>query len=156
MAIEITFSGEEQTYEPIPKGSYEAFVNSVQRKKTQNGDDMFNVRFVIAEGQFKGRSLFSNFVLKEELKWKLQKLLIATGLVQPRTKTSFTLSDEAQELVGRKVGLKVGEAEYNGEMRPEVKDIYAIGGSAPASAPAAVPVAPTGVPLPPATSGRRL
>lgn len=32
MPLEVSFSGEEQTYEPIPKGSYEAFVNSIVRK----------------------------------------------------------------------------------------------------------------------------
>lgn len=141
MPLEVSFSGEEQTYEPIPKGSYEAFVNSIVMKKTAADEPMANVRFVIADGQFKGRSMFSNFVLREDLKWKLQKLLIAAGLINPRTVGKVQLSDDWSELISRKVGLKVADGEYNGEIRAEVRDIFRIDGATATTAPAA-PAAP--------------
>lgn len=141
MPIEVSFSGDEQTYEPIPKGNYSAFVNSVVMKKTEAGDQMANVRFVIADGQFTGRSLFSNFVLRDDLKWKLQNLILATGLVQPKSKGSFRLSDDWAEVIGKKLGLKVGEGEFNGELRPEVKGFFRVDGAAQAPAASATPAA---------------
>ena len=152
MPIEVSFDGSEQAFEPIPKGSYDAHVHSIVPKKTQNDEDMLNVRFVIASGQFQGRSLFGNFVLRDDLKWKLQNLLIATGVVQPRTKSSFVLSDNGAELIGKKLGLKVGEGEFNGELRAEVRSFFATSGVA---TPAAT-VTPGGVPPPPAPATRRL
>lgn len=152
MPLEVSFSGEEQTYEPIPKGSYEAFVNSIVMKKTAADEQMANVRFVIADGQFKGRSMFSNFVLREDLKWKLQKLLIAAGLINPRTVGKVQLSDDWSELIGRKVGLKVADGEYNGEVRAEVRDIFrtdAASATAPAAPSPAAPKAATAAAPPP-------
>lgn len=164
--IDVSFSGEEQTYEPIPKGNYEAFVNSIQMKKTQAGEDMLNARFVIADGQFKGRSLFSNFVLREDLKWKLQNLILASGLHTARTAGNVRLSDDCSELVGKKVGLKVADGEYNGEVRAEVRGFFRIGGDATAPTPsgaASAPKAMTGTapaapppPSAPAGATRRL
>ena len=165
--IDVSFSGEEQTYEPIPKGNYEAFVNSIQMKKTQAGEDMLNARFVIADGQFKGRSLFSNFVLREDLKWKLQNLILASGLHTARTAGNVRLSDDCSELVGKKVGLKVADGEYNGEVRAEVRGFFRIGGdstaaptpsgaaSAPKANAGAAPAAPP-PPSAPAGATRRL
>ncbi len=148
--IDVSFSGDEQTYEPIPKGNYEAFVNSIQMKKTQAGEDMLNARFVIADGQFKGRSLFSNFVLREDLKWKLQNLILASGLHTARTAGNVRLSDDCSELVGRKVGLKVADGEYNGEVRPEVRGFFRLDGNA---APAGMPTPTGAAPAPKTNTG---
>jgi hypothetical protein len=150
MPIEVSFSGDEQTYEPIPKGNYEAFINSIQMKETQAKEPMANARFVIADGQFKGRSLFSNFVLREDLKWKMQNLILASGLHNSRTPGKVTLSDDWSELVGRKVGLKVADGEYNGEVRPEIRGFYRLDGGAVGTAPA-MPTPAGAAPAKPAT-----
>jgi hypothetical protein len=163
MPITISSTGEEQTFEPIPKGNYEAFVNSIKPKETKDHDKMLNIRFVIADGQFQGRSLFSNFVLTPESKWKIIQLLISVGLMAPKTKSDFTLSDEATELIGKRCGIKVthnsdadspyfGREEINGFFRPA----SVMQGAAPAPAPAPVMATGTIPPPPPAPATRRL
>lgn len=157
MPITVSSTGEEQTFEPIPKGNYEAFVNSIKKKQTSGNDDMLNIRFVIADGQLQGRSLFANFVLTEESKWKLIQLLISTGLMQPKTKQDVTLSDDYAELIGKRCGLKVKDGEYNGEARPEVFGFFRPNAVIQAHPGTPAPVVATGaVPPPPVPTSRRL
>lgn len=155
MAYEVQFDGDERTFEPIPKGNYESFVNSIV-EKGEGPKAYLNVRFVIADGQFKGRSLFSNCSFSAEGVWKLQNLLLACGLAKTGEKTKVQFTNE--QLIGKRIGIRVAEEEYNGELRPAVKNFYALGGASAAGAPAASPATPPAPPSAPAPSGgvRRL
>jgi hypothetical protein len=54
----------EISFEPIPAGEYKAIAENSEMKTSQGGDDYLSVKFVILEGQYKGRKIFNNFNLR--------------------------------------------------------------------------------------------
>lgn len=152
MTYSVGFSGEEQTFEPIPPANYPAYVNSIEERDGQAGKYL-NVRLIIAEGPFKGRNLFTNCSFSEDAKWKVQNLLIAAGLWENRKPGSVNFTQ--QQLIGKLVGVRVIEGEYNGEKRAEIRNFYRLQNTGDSAAPAAPqPPAPSpGAPMPPPAAG---
>lgn len=57
---------ERQEYEDLPDDIYEVEVEKMELKESKKGDPMFSVMFRILEGDYKGRCLFMNQVVKEK------------------------------------------------------------------------------------------
>jgi hypothetical protein len=150
MKLGVSFDGNERTYESVPPGKYEAFINAI----TEKSETLLLVRLVIASGQHANRSLLTNCSMTPEGKWKFQNMLIGCGLWKDSQKGDW--EGDTNDLIGRKTCITVIEEEYNGEMRPAVRNFFPVKGekseSAPASGSAPAPTSPQGPPPPPKAS----
>jgi hypothetical protein len=54
-----------QDFSPIPDGEYLCRVHEVEKAVTQNGDEMFKLRFAVIEGEHIGRIIFDNMVFSK-------------------------------------------------------------------------------------------
>ena len=54
-----------QDYSPLPAGRYLVTLTEVEEATTKYGDEMWKLRFVVDEGQCKGRYIFDNLVLSK-------------------------------------------------------------------------------------------
>ena len=58
---------EDNSFALIPPGKYLCSVNEIKETKTKTqGDDMMNVSFVILEGDYTGRLIFTNIVIPDK------------------------------------------------------------------------------------------
>lgn len=116
-------------FEPIPAGTYDINVYEVEKKTSQNGNDMLSIVGVVDDPdatEYKGRKLFFNLMLLEQSLWVLKNFLIAVGYEKTDVENpKFTLRTE--DLVGQKVRVNVGLRMYDPgdgsepEQRNEVK-----------------------------------
>lgn len=60
-----------QTFEPIPEGRYSLEIEGAEKKKSAKGKNMISVTFKISGDKFKGRKIWSNFVLDPSENGKL-------------------------------------------------------------------------------------
>lgn len=54
-----------QDYSPIPEGKYLCTVENVEEARTQYQDEMWKLRFRVADGKYAGRIIFDNMVFSE-------------------------------------------------------------------------------------------
>jgi len=66
--------------EPLPEGTYEVIVGSVNHKVSQAGNPMLEIRLdVVNDPICSGSSVFDNIVLVPQAAWKLVSFLRAIG-----------------------------------------------------------------------------
>lgn len=91
---EVDFTGvpdaEDGNFEPMPPGKYHAQVESVESKNDKNGNEYFNVKFKIIEGEFEGRFVWDGVFFSEKSLGRLK--LIASRLlgIKPLDKIMIT------------------------------------------------------------------
>lgn len=141
MSMEIEFDGEEASFDLVPVGDYEAYINNIL-DKGEGEKKYLNFMFKISDGASKGRTLFTNCMLSKEGLWKLKNVLIASGLAQRGFKGKVAWDKET--LIGKKVGLRVAHEEYNEKTRESVVAIFPVGAPTPATA---APVSGTAAPV---------
>jgi len=67
--------------EPLPEGTYEVVVGSVNHKVSQAGNPMLEIRLdVVNDPICSGSSVFDNIVLVPQAAWKLVSFLRAIGV----------------------------------------------------------------------------
>ncbi len=54
-----------QEFTPLPDGKYLCRVEKVEESSTQNGDEMWKLRFVVESGPHRGRYIFDNMVFSD-------------------------------------------------------------------------------------------
>lgn len=136
MAYEIDFDGEERSFELVPIGEYQVWINSVLEKGEGEGRYL-NFMFKVADGPSKGRTLFTNASFKKDAVWKLKNILVAAGIAQQGFKGAVKWANE--DLVGKKVGVRVSHEDYNDAKREAVNTIFALKGDAAAKVDVAAP-----------------
>jgi hypothetical protein len=113
--INLDFS-EVQSFEAIPDGKYVATIEKVEEKTSQAGNQMLNVTFAIADGEYAGRKIFDNYVLTPKSLWRLKQLLSSLGV-----DASGAVDLDPTDLIGRAVIIDVNSEEYNGQTRNRIK-----------------------------------
>lgn len=106
---------ERKPFTLIPDGEYDAYVKSCEVKNTKANDgSYFSMSFIINSGEYKGQSVFHNITIKnknqkaEEIgHQQLLSLLTCAG------KGDKKKINSAVDLIGLKVGIAVGNREYN-------------------------------------------
>ena len=156
MTYQIDFTGEEQTFEPIPAGSYRAVIEDIEERPGDKAP-YWNIKTTISEGNFKGRNVWTNCSFVKEAQWKLKNLLISTGIWTANQKGTATFDRAA--LIGKQLGIKTGSETYEGKTRPTIENFFHLEGGPVAPAPtpqtAPAPVINTGVPQPQAATAPR-
>ena len=69
-----------QDYSPLPAGRYLVTLTEVGEAKTKYGDEMWKLRFVVDEGQYKGRYIFDNLVFSEAALKRVKLICSRLGL----------------------------------------------------------------------------
>lgn len=115
-SVNVDLSGVETSRKAIPEGTYEVVVNSVEQKKSREGNPMISFEFEVAEGKHKGAKLFENCSLQPQALFKLKSVLLALG---------FDIPDEAfdldlKELIGLTCEVEVGHEVYEGKKRARI------------------------------------
>lgn len=96
MSIKLDFSNVTGgSFEPIPAGDYVMEIEEVEDQVSKAGNEMLNITFNVAEGEYEGRKIFEFYVLTEKALWKLKDLLVALGI-----DADGTVSLDSQDLVG--------------------------------------------------------
>ena len=153
-------------FAPLPNGTYQARVEEASDTTTQTGKTMFKVTFVITEGEFANRKVWSNLTVSPESPKALGiffSQMAALGLDQAYFATGPTPAAIAQRLLGSPTTLTLSQREWSGTIRNEVKGIRpakpgtgggrpgqpqpGVPAAAPVAAPGQPPVAPAGSPF---------
>lgn len=107
---------------PLPAGKYQAKVVEVEVKETKSKTGRFiKMKLVVCEGEFEGKSVYTNFNIKNESKKaqeigleSLKRFLIAADMDENKL-------EKVTDLVGKKVTMATKLVENNkGNMVPEV------------------------------------
>jgi len=69
-----------QDFSPLPDGKYLCRLAEVEETGTQYGDEMWKLRFVVADGPFKGRRIFDNLVFSEAALKRVKLVCSRLGL----------------------------------------------------------------------------
>lgn len=103
----------------IPEGDYVAVIRNVKLKKSKRKDSKYLCwHLQIAEEPFAGRKLFLITSLSSSSLWRLKKLLKAIDYPY----TSGTVDLDLEELVNRKLRVRVKHETYLGKLYTAVAD----------------------------------
>ena len=111
---------EHNSDKPVPSGNYRAIIDGAKIKDTRAGTGKYlELEFTIIEGQHKGRKAWNiynidnpNQVATQIAKQQLAAVCRATNLVK--------LTGE-HDFLNKTLIVKLGQEEYNGEMKNKVK-----------------------------------
>lgn len=95
------------TFQPVPAGTYECFIEEFELKRSQAGNPMVAARYKVLDGEYENRLFFDHFVLNNEIgKARLKKLLMELGFQNTGT---FSVKDfvASGEAVGTRCRVKV-------------------------------------------------
>lgn len=147
------------SFEALPVGDYDVEIEKADSVTSSNGRPMIKATFKVIVGPHTNRKVINNFVLVVDNPTALAiffRNMKAMGLSDEffaSLGASGTLDPVAQSLVGRRARLKLGQREWNGEMRNEVSQVMPYTGApggmgGPAAGPTAGPAAMVGTPGP--------
>lgn len=143
------------SFEALPVGDYDVEVEKADSVTSSNGRPMIKTTFKVVVGPHTNRKVINNFVLVVDnptalaIFFRNMKVLGLTDEFFASLGASGTLDPVAQAIVGRRARLKLGQREWNGEMRNEVNGVMPYTGApgAVGGGPSAGPSL-TGVPSP--------
>jgi len=116
--ISVDFSGVETGGRAIPDGEYLLEVVSCEEKEGRESGAIYLAwKWKVAEGAYKGSTVYDNTSLTAAALWRLKRLLEAMG-VQAEGKMSLDLASYK----GRRVMAQIINETYNGKEKPRVTD----------------------------------
>lgn len=126
-------------YSPLPEGDYDLTVMSCDVAVTSTGKNMLKIKTQVVSGEYMNRFVWDNLVISPDNKKAMgifQGKLNALGFSPEYLKQNNpTLEIIADALVNRNFRGKVGQSEYQGKTRNELRAYY------PATTQSAPPVA---------------
>jgi hypothetical protein len=99
----LDFTDVETGFKTIPIGEYEAFVFNIVPKVSQAGNEMYQVAFKIADGEHKGRQVFTNLTFVDTAMFKIREFLEACKVQVP----SKAIDVDFALCIGKKVRIKI-------------------------------------------------
>ncbi|HEQ60203.1 MAG TPA: DUF669 domain-containing protein [Firmicutes bacterium] len=69
-----------QDFTPLPEGKYLCRLNGIEEATTQYGDDLWKLRFEVAEGEHAGRYIFDNMVFSQAAMKRVKLICSRLGL----------------------------------------------------------------------------
>lgn len=117
---------EDSSFEPMPKGMYECVIDSLDFVYSQNsGNPMWTWVLEVQDGEFAGRKLFFHTVFKGA---GLPITKKAISRVAPELlEAPFDPQEVADSgtMIGKPLRARVDVRKYEGEMRNNVKELFA-------------------------------
>jgi hypothetical protein len=118
-----------EDYSPLPEGEYPCCLVDIDpERKTQYGDEMWRLKFKIAEGDFEGRNIFDNMVFSEQAMKRVKLICSRLGL-----NTSGKVNLTPDMLIGHTALVTVGVESYeatddNGSSRTKKRNVVLFAG----------------------------
>jgi len=78
--IDFSHVGDVQDFSPVPAGKYLCRLVGLEEASTQNGDEMWKLRFEIIKGAHAGRLVFDNLVFSEAALKRVKLICSRLGL----------------------------------------------------------------------------
>ncbi len=123
-------------FSPIPPGKYLCRLAEIEESSTQHGDEMWKLRFEVAEGQYVGRYIYDNMVFSDQALKRVKLICSRLGL-----DTSREIDLTPKLLEGRTCILTVEVEDYEDhEGKTKKRNTVAFAGYERTSAPAVPPV----------------
>ncbi len=122
----IDFSRVEETHDfsPVPKGKYNCKLVDIEETNTQQGHEMWKLKFEIIEGVHAGRYIYDNMVFSEAALKRAKLICARLGL-----DTSREVNLTPKLLEGRNCILTVEQEDYEDQDgNPKKRNIVAFAG----------------------------
>lgn len=114
--ISVDFSGVESGGRAIPDDDYLLEVVSVEEKEGRDSGAIYLAwKYKVADGAYKGATVYDNTSLSPQALWRLKRLLEAMG-IQADGKMSLDINSYK----GKRVLATIANEEYNGKQKPRV------------------------------------
>ena len=109
----------------IPSGKYHAKITGGEMREAgpnskNPGSQYVNWEFTIQQGEFESRKVWTNTSLLPQALFGLKALLLASGRYN-KDQVADELAFDIDDLVSSDLVITVGQKEYNGDIRNEVK-----------------------------------
>lgn len=122
--LNLDFSKEEQgggRRPRFPEGDYKVKIVKIMRgDSSDKGTPYIGVFFRMTEGKRKGKEFEERFYVTNKSLWRIRALLEAAGIDVPEKKK---LSIPTAKLMGKTVGVTLGDDEYKGRTSSRVTDV---------------------------------
>lgn|SRR5574337_1518205 len=136
-------------FQPIPAGSYNASIHTIEMTETKGGGKlpegvkMVKVRFAVSDDPYEGHPLFTNYPLptSEESENSARMLgsfvnfLTAAGEDSDKIKSKGFDIEKLSDLEGRELVVRVAVGEYMGDATNQVKGVKPAGSPTGSSQP---------------------
>lgn len=124
MAV-VDLTGIKTELELMPEDIYPATLSAwtYNAKSKSSNDPNVSLEFEVSQGEYEGRKLFRVQSLGAKSLWSFKRALIRLGTDPDELEGPIDLEDIMPPLVGAPCHLKVGQHEYDGEMRNNVSNI---------------------------------
>ena len=116
--LSIDFTGVESGGRSIPDDDYLMQVLSIEEKESQEGNAYLAWKWMVAEGPFKGATVYDNTSLKPTALWRLKQLLECLGIDVSGGKMSLSF----KEYIGKTCLVKIANETYQGKEKPRIAD----------------------------------
>ena len=114
--ISVDFSGVESGGRAIPDDDYLLEVVSCEEKEGRESGAIYLAwKYKVADGVYKGATVYDNTSLSPQALWRLKRLLEAMG-IQADGKMSLDLNSYK----GKRVLATIANEEYNGKQKPRI------------------------------------
>jgi hypothetical protein len=113
-------------FEPLPIGTYDVKITKSTHKVAQSGKSMFEVEMQVLSGPHANRRIWNRFVISPENPKALAYFfgnMRALGLTTTFFEGSPTDEQVAAALTDKQCRIEVGQSEYNGSVRNDVKKV---------------------------------
>lgn len=111
----------------IDENDYEATLTSFEYFPTSksSGEPYYQLEFTVSEPPYAGRKLWRNFSCQKQALWAFKQAAVRLGADPDDLIGSVDMDEILEGIVGRDCVLRVGQREYEGEIRNEVKRVMA-------------------------------
>jgi hypothetical protein len=69
-----------QDFSPLPDGKYLCMLADLEEGSTRHGDEMWRLKFQVAEGEYKGRYVFDNLVFSDSAMKRVKLVCSRLGI----------------------------------------------------------------------------
>jgi len=122
--IDFTKIEDAQDFSPIPDGKYLCKLIEIEESETQNGDEMWKLRFEVAQGDHAGRLIFDNLVFSEAAMKRVKLICSRLGV-----DTSGEIELTPEMLKNRECLISVLTEEYeDSEGNPKKRNVVPFAG----------------------------
>ncbi len=122
----INFANVQDSFEPLPDGTYNAVLGEVEVRTSQKGDPYLNFTFNLTD-EYEGRKAWRNFSLLPQSLWSVKAAMVALGASRDELSGSFETPEDFAEYCSQYIGqscrIELAIKEFNGKFNNDVKKV---------------------------------
>lgn len=113
----------EDSFEVLPKGTYNIIVDEAEAKKSSSGNPMFSLTLIVEDGDYEGRKLFTHVVFSPKTMGMAKRTMNRLGLTELTEGQIRVNQETAEQFIGKRARAVVDIRKYEGEDSNNVKKI---------------------------------